>query len=202
MIELDLGGLVLKLERGSAPDPNYDPRAFSDDRPFWAYLWPSASAAARLIWSGPQLDGKRVLDLGCGLGAAGFAAAAKGATAMLADIRPEAIALAEKNAATNGLQIEARVVDWDDPPPDLGRFDGIVAADVLYDDGMLRGVLRFMRHHLAPGGRGLIADPMRVLPGGLTGAARLHGLESTAWVHSPGTSVIGGVTFYELWKKR
>jgi 2-polyprenyl-3-methyl-5-hydroxy-6-metoxy-1,4-benzoquinol methylase len=142
-----------------------------------------------------------VLDLGCGIGAAGLAAAAKGATAVCADIRPEAVALVLKNAERNGLTIEARPVDWNDPPLDLGAFDGIIAADVLYDDGMLRGVLRFVRHHLAPGGLALIADPMRVLPGGVAGAARLHGLESDAAVLHPGSSVIGGVTLYRLWRR-
>lgn len=193
---------MLHLERGAAPDPKYDPKTFADDKPFWAYLWPSAAALARSIYAGPDLSGKRLLDLGCGLGAAGFAAAVKNADVVLADIRPEAMVLAEQNAAKNQLQIGARVVDWNAPPPDLGTFDFIVAADVLYDDGMLRGVLRFVRRHLSPGGNALIADPMRVLPGGVAGAAHLNGLECSSWVWSEGTSVQGGVTFYALWRKK
>lgn len=195
---MTVAGRELVLEAGSETDPSYQSKSAADDKPFWAYLWPSAIALAEVIGGGPSLEGKRVLDLGCGLGLAGFAAALRGARVLAADIRPEAVALVLRNAAANGLTLEARAVDWDRPPPDLGLFDGILAADVLYDDGMLRGVLRFVRRHLAPEGLALITDPNRVLPGGIQGAARLVGLEPGAVPLHPGTSVGGGVTMFWL----
>ena len=117
-------------------------------------------------------------------------------------IRPEAIRLVTHNAARNGASLTARVVDFHEPPEDLGLFDAILGADILYDDGMLRGVLRFIRRHLAPGGLAILADPMRVLPGGVAGAARLSGLEGSSTVLRPGTVVSGGITLYELWRRR
>lgn len=50
-----------------------------DRDPYWCRLWPSAVALAQLILQQPGLvKGKRVCDIGCGLGLAGIAAALAG----------------------------------------------------------------------------------------------------------------------------
>lgn len=170
--------------------------------PFWAYLWPSARALAPLIGAIPDLAGRRVLDLGCGLGALGLAAAARGATAVLNDVRPEALELAKRNAERNGLTVETACFDWSAAPADLGAFDAIFAADVFYEDGMLGTVLRFLRKHLADDGLAWISDPMRVMPGGVAGAARLHGLETSSVVLRAGQVLTGGVMLHELHKRK
>ncbi|DBA88783.1 TPA: hypothetical protein ACH3X1_004199 [Trebouxia sp. C0004] len=51
-----------------------------DRDPYWCRPWPSAIALAQLILQQPELvKGKRVCDIGCGLGLAGIAAALSGA---------------------------------------------------------------------------------------------------------------------------
>lgn len=50
-----------------------------DRDPYWCRLWPSAVALAQFILQQPELvKGKRVCDIGCGLGLAGIAAALAG----------------------------------------------------------------------------------------------------------------------------
>lgn len=166
--------------------------------PFWGVLWPSAEALVQAVALWGDLSGKRILELGCGIGAVGIVAAALGADVTVSDIVPAAVALAERNAGNNGVTVRGRVFDWNAPPEDLGEFDGILAADVLYADGMLRGVLRFIRRHLAQGGHAVITDPMRVMEGGVAGACRLHGLVCASHVLRPGRSVTGGVTLHHL----
>jgi predicted nicotinamide N-methyase len=199
VVELDIGRRVLHIEQ---------PRDLSamaqksvvehSTEPFWAYLWPSARALSMFIGTRDDLEGKRVLDLGCGLGAVGIACAAMGARVVVADLLCEAISLAERNARRNELEVEARVVDWNHPPDDLGTFDRIVAADVLYGDGMLAAIIRFLRAHLKEDGVAYIADPMRVVPAGLTGAARFRGLDTTTRVLIEGATMTGGVTLFEI----
>src|SRR3954453_20088444 len=46
--------------------------------PYWARLWPSGRALGRAVADGPALDGRRVLELGCGLGLPSIAAARRG----------------------------------------------------------------------------------------------------------------------------
>jgi predicted nicotinamide N-methyase len=189
---LEAGGHRLVLERPSnLEDDGYQARGGGDAKPYWAFLWASAHALARAILEGPDLTGRRIIEIGAGLGLSGLAAAMRGAHVVSTDIRPEAVRLVAENAARNGLALEARVVDFFAPPADLGLYDGVLAADVIYNDGMLAGVMRFMRAHLAPGGLGCLTDPYRIMPVGVQGAARINGLEVAAQpLASPGPPVL------------
>jgi predicted nicotinamide N-methyase len=129
--------------------------------PYWALLWPSASALAELVASGPGIAGHRVLDLGCGLGLVGLVALARGARATFLDWDAEAVALARESAYGEGLSdAEFLVADWR-TPPSLDPFDRVFGADVLYEERNSVPVARFLAAHLAPGGEGWIVDPGR-----------------------------------------
>lgn len=198
-VELDIGTRVLEIHQLDRLDERTRRSVVRHtDAPYWGYLWPSARALARFIGERTDLAGKRVLDLGCGLGPLGVAAAARGAEVVVADIQPNAVDLAVANARRNQLVVEGRLFDFASPPEDLGRFDFVVAADILYEDGMLAGVLRFLRRHLGKHGAAWIADPMRVTPAGVQGAARLHGLEAASTVLCEGHTMTGGVMLHEL----
>lgn len=198
-LELDIGSRVLQLEQLADLDKIVEEAILEKHpNPYWAYLWPSSRALAKEIGRGPSLEGLRALDLGCGLGALGVSAASQGANVVCADIAPEALELAQLNARKNQLSVETMVLDWNAPPENLGRFDRVYAADVFYEDGMLAGVVRFLRAHLAPEGRAMIADPMRVLASGVAGAARFHGLEVTSVTLEEGAMMTGGVMLHEI----
>jgi predicted nicotinamide N-methyase len=108
-----------------------DEEAFADDEflPYWAELWPAASALAAALPD--DLSGRRVVELGCGLGVPSLVAASRGAEVVASDWAPDAIALLRQNAERNGIALEARVWDWRDPWAE--RFDLALAADVLYE---------------------------------------------------------------------
>ena len=80
-------------------------------------LAPSTIALAGAVFAEVRRGGRRsVLDLGCGAGFLGLAAAAAGARRVLAtDVDPAAVACAARNAARAGLRIETRVGDWFEP---------------------------------------------------------------------------------------
>lgn len=54
-----------------------------------------------------DLQGKRVLEVGCGSGLLSIIAAKKGADVTAVDINPEAVAIAKTNAETSGVRIQA-----------------------------------------------------------------------------------------------
>jgi predicted nicotinamide N-methyase len=137
------GGVELTLLRPAAPEELIDEEAFDEDEflPYWAELWPAATAVAAAL---PEtLEGVRVVELGCGLGVPSLVAAARGAEVTALDWAEEAVTLLRQNAFRNGLELTAAVHDWREP---LGaRFDLAVAADVLYERRNVEPVLARLR---------------------------------------------------------
>lgn len=89
-----------------------------------------ATTALCLEWlDGLELDGKSLLDYGCGSGIlaiAGLKLGCQSATAM--DIDPQAVIASRQNAADNGLA--DKIVVCDSPDAIYGQFD-IVVANIL-----------------------------------------------------------------------
>ena len=124
------GGLELALARPEEPESLLDEEAFGNDEfmPYWAELWPAAIALADAL---PRdLEGVRLVELGCGLGVPSLVAAARGARVTAVDWATDAIGLLRANAALNGLELNALHADW---RAFDGDFDLVLAADVLYE---------------------------------------------------------------------
>src|SRR4051812_17674066 len=113
-----------------------DEHAFEQEEflPYWAELWPSALALARVVARRP-LTGRRVLELGCGLGLPAIAAALAGGRVLATDWSTDAIRMTERNAERSSARIETLRCDWMHPQPLLARapWDLVLAADVLYE---------------------------------------------------------------------
>lgn len=150
-------------------DPNelvdrVDPRAFEEDErfPYWAELWASGVALAGfLLRERVVRPGEEAVELGCGLGLAGVAAALAGARVTFTDYEPDALGFARANHALNlGEPGRTRLVDWREPPADLPA-PLVLAADVLYERRFLEPFLATLKAVLAPGGRAYVAEPGR-----------------------------------------
>jgi predicted nicotinamide N-methyase len=141
-----VAGVELTLLRPASPEALIDEEAFARDEflPYWAELWPAATALAGAL---PEVRGLRVVELGCGLGVPSLVAAARGAVVTATDWARDAIELLCENAARNELAVRAEVRDWREPWPD--RFDLALAADVLYERRNVEPVLARLRE-LAP----------------------------------------------------
>jgi predicted nicotinamide N-methyase len=128
--DISVAGVRLELLRPTSPEALIDEEAFADDEflPYWAELWPAARALAEAL---PDVEGVRVVELGCGLGLPSLVAAAKGASVTATDWSPDAIELLRGNAARNRITLRAEVRDWREPWDE--RFDLALAADVLYE---------------------------------------------------------------------
>ncbi len=127
---VSVGEVELRLRRPASPEALIDEDAFGCDEflPYWAELWPAATAVAAAL---PPVAGLRVCELGCGLGLPSLVAAARGAAVTATDWAPDAVSLLDENARRNGLHVRAEVRDWREPWNE--RFDLVLAADVLYE---------------------------------------------------------------------
>ena len=131
---VELAGRSLTLLRPPSADELIDEAAFAVDDflPYWAELWPSGVALAAHVGR-RDLRGRRVLELGAGLGLPSLAAALRGADVLATDWAEDAVALLQANAARNGVALRVEVARWDDPARFGSGWDLVLAADVLYE---------------------------------------------------------------------
>jgi predicted nicotinamide N-methyase len=134
----------------------------ADDRlPYWADLWPSSVLlATRLLEEDGR--GRSCLELGCGLGLATIAAMRSGFDVLATDYYVDAMRFTRANAwRALGREPAARLVDWRAMPDDLGVFQRVMAADVLYEHRYASLVANAIVRTLAPDGDALISDSGR-----------------------------------------
>lgn len=158
-IDLPGGPLTILQPAEAAELPDDGAVEWAPIAPYWSVLWRSGVALAEEV-AGADLSGRRVVELGCGLGLPSIAAARSGAVVTAVDVEPEALELLERNAAANGVAVETGVADWADRGrlSALGSFDLVLAADVLYEPGAA-GALATALPLLAA--EAWIADPSR-----------------------------------------
>ena len=154
---------VTLLSPANADDLISEDDYVADERlPYWADLWPSAQILADEL-AIMRLGGLRVLELGCGLGAVAIGATMGGAAVTATDYYADAIEFARLNVFdATARVIDIRMVDWSKLPPDLGKFDMVVASDVLYEPRYSTLVRDVLLRALAKGGEAIIADPGRI----------------------------------------
>jgi len=144
-------------------DALIDEEAFRRDEriPYWANVWESAIVLAEDL---AAMDGcgRRLLELGCGLGLPAVVAARHGFQATASDYEEDALEGVRYNAGRNGADtLAVRLIDWRQPPDDLGGFDLVVAADVLYEKHHAVALVGMLVRTLAADGVALVADPGR-----------------------------------------
>jgi len=162
-IELPSGELRVLQPAEAAEIPDDHQVEWAPLAPYWSVLWRSGVALARELGS-EDLRGKRVVELGCGLGVPSIAAALGGAEVIATDGDIDALGLVARNAEANGVEVETAAVDWADPDElvERGPFDLVLASDILYERPSIALLLKLLPR-LAP--VAWVADPGRPAAG-------------------------------------
>lgn len=132
--------------------------------PYWAQLWPSGNLLAQVL-AARAWRGRRVLELGCGLGLASIVAARAGAKVTATDWSEASVAATADNAARNGVELETIVADWDRPGDLLAEapWDLVIGADILYErkktDTLLELLPRLTREVILADSHRATAEP-------------------------------------------
>ncbi|HHI97505.1 MAG TPA: methyltransferase domain-containing protein [Thermodesulfatator atlanticus] len=118
--------------------------------PFWLKIWEASLVLADFMASvKPQ---GRVLELGAGLGVVGLTAAAFGHEVTLTDYEDECLDFLRLNAAYNRLEnVTVERLDWREPK-ELGQFQIIVGAEIVFSGRLFEPLFEIFRKYLAPGG--------------------------------------------------
>jgi predicted nicotinamide N-methyase len=197
-IKLPTGELHMLQPEDAAALPDAGGIEWAPIVPYWSVLWRSGVALAHEL-DGAALRGLRVVELGCGLAVPSIAAARAGAVVLATDACPEALALAARNAAANGVRVDTATVEWAQPKELLKRapFDLVLAADVLYERAGVAALLSLLPRLAA---EAWLADPGRSAADAfldrarrrwrietrVRGVVRIHRLRLSAGNHSAG----------------
>ncbi|OGA94712.1 MAG: methyltransferase type 12 [Burkholderiales bacterium RIFCSPHIGHO2_12_FULL_61_11] len=129
--------------------------------PIFGLLWPSGRVLAHVMLS-YALDGKRILELGCGLALASLVVHRRGGNITASDCHPLAADFLLENLKLNHLPaMKYQTGNWSRSNPMLARFDLIIGSDVLYDRGQPEVLSQFIDLHAQPDAEVLIVDPDR-----------------------------------------
>lgn len=184
-VAVDLGDRALTVLVVSRPEEYVNQAALLRDPdapepPYWIHLWPGSRALARMVAQRPSWRGQRVLEIGCGLGLAGIAAAVRGAEVVMMDSAFDALRLARANAALNACRVAA--VHGDVRTLAVrGSFDACLVADVTYDPRLQEAIAAALDERLAPGGVAWCAESVRTSDAGFRRACERRGLQVAEW---------------------
>ncbi len=147
--------------------------------PYWADLWASSPVLAGCLRRREDIAGKDLLELGCGLGLAGIAAAQAGARVTMTDYEEDALAFARFNAAENLnpdelSRVSFHCMDWRTAGI-AGKFDVIAGADIVYERASFGPLLALAGELLRPGGAFILTDPERETGRDFIAQARARG---------------------------
>ena len=172
------GGRTIRILHPTDIDGLIRDASEEKELPFWAYVWPAGVSLARFILEGPgaNVEGQVLaLELGTGVGLVGIAARLAGWRVIQTDLAPLSTTYARLNSRLNGVDYSGFIGDWRRLGL-RGRFDRILAADILYEPTLHDAVEQILIAHLFPHGSALIADPCRDY-----GLDFMAGLERRGW---------------------
>jgi len=109
-----------------------------------------------------ELDGKRILELGCGLALASMVIHRRGGDVTASDCHPLAESFLKENLRLNHLPpMKYRTGNWGRSASDMGRFDLIIGSDLLYDRNQPQALSAFIDEHSCSTVEVVIVDPDR-----------------------------------------
>ena len=139
-------------------------------------VWPAGRVLAEAMCTF-DIAGKRILELGCGLGLSSLVLQRRRADIVASDHHPLAQSFLAHNAALNDLpELAYHDLPWGVPDAKLGRFDLIIGSDILYERDHAAQLAAMMLRHAQPDAEVLITDPGRGNSSPVHARARRAGL--------------------------
>jgi len=124
-------------------------------------VWPASEvlAAAVCLY---ELEGKRVLEIGCGLALSSIVLHQMGVDITASDYHPLANEFLDVNIMNNNMKpIKFQTGNWEVENPLLGQFDVIIGSDILYEPAHAESVSRFIDLHSSDAVEVIVVDPNR-----------------------------------------
>jgi len=166
-LETNVAGRPVRIATASDPDGmlldacrRQDAGELGVIDPFWATTWRAADGLDQFL-EARDLNGVRVLELGCGTGRAGLGAALRGARVTLTDGVSDPLLLVKLTTSQVRDQCEVRRLRFAEDKLAQPPFPIILGSDITYSRDLWPKLDVCLRHHLADQGEVLLSDPYR-----------------------------------------
>lgn len=153
---------LLDIQQYSDPQGEAEKAGISSTSwPLFGQLWPSARVLA-LEMHTFDLKGKRILEIGAGLGLASLVIHRRKGDITVSDWHPLSKAFLNENRLLNKMSpLKYQPGNWAGPNPNLGEFDLIIGSDILYERQQPSQLATFIDRHAAASSQVIIVDPDR-----------------------------------------
>lgn len=129
--------------------------------PLFGLVWPSTRILADTMQT-EDIAGKRILEIGCGLALASLVIHRRHGDITASDCHPCAESFLIENLRLNGMSdLNYQTGNWGRDNPALGKFDLIIASDVLYERDQPDTLSAFIHLHSQNQVEVVIVDPDR-----------------------------------------
>lgn len=129
--------------------------------PLFGVVWASSEVLAHLMTE-YQITGKRILEVGCGIGLASLILNYRQADITATDHHPEAEPFLIENVLLNkGRPIPFVRTGWADKISNLGTFDLVIGSDLLYESEHVNLLAAFIDQHANTHCEVVLVDPGR-----------------------------------------
>jgi predicted nicotinamide N-methyase len=146
-------------EDGAAESLGVSPASW----PLFGVVWDSSAILSRLM-SDYDISGKRILEVGCGIGLSSLVLNQRNADITATDYNPEAERFLKMNVSLNhGREIPFIRTGWGDLDTGIGEFDLIIGSDLLYEPDHVELLSGFIQQHACATSEVILVDPGRGL---------------------------------------
>lgn len=132
--------------------------------PYFGVMWEAGVGLSQFL-SKEMCEGKKILEIGCGLGLPSFVASRFGGRVIATDFHADVPIFLDLNKKINEVEFEYQVMNWrseiERTKNDLGLFDLVLGSDILYESQHAKEVAKALIAFLNPGGKIILADPGR-----------------------------------------
>jgi predicted nicotinamide N-methyase len=129
--------------------------------PLFGVLWDSGAVLANEMATF-EIEGKHILEVGCGMALSSLLLNARHAGITATDIHPEAGNFLIENVRLNdGIKIPYSRASWKDITKSLGESDVIIDSDILYECEHISLLSDFIERHAKPCCEVIMVAPVR-----------------------------------------
>ena len=129
--------------------------------PLFGVVWPSGEILAHLLMDF-DIAGKRILEIGCGIGLPSMLLNHRHADITATDYHPEAESFLNFNSDLNNEKlILFFLTDWKNVNCLMGKFDLIIGSDILYEQNHVELLSDFIQRHANTSCEVIVVDPGR-----------------------------------------